>query len=188
MRHIFGFNELARYMNQLNDRLARALREGLKDVAEVIEKAAKENIIYGRSEWPRLKKSTILARIRKREAGKRALRRIKRMQEQGAPVLARASVLRRALRRARITSPFKPLYDTGNLLRSIKSVVEDDEAIVGSTVEYAAIHEFGGNAGRGRRVHIPARPYLRPAAEENLGVAKELFVRRIEEAARRRTR
>ena len=30
-------------------------------------------------------------------------------------------------------------------------------------VVYAAIHEFGGYAGRG--VFIPARPYLRPAAD-----------------------
>ncbi len=31
----------------------------------------------------------------------------------------------------------------------------------GSEVEdYAAIHQFGGEAGRGRKVKIPARPYL----------------------------
>lgn len=32
-------------------------------------------------------------------------------------------------------------------------------------VVYALIHELGGQAGRGRNVKIPARPYLRPAAD-----------------------
>ena len=32
-------------------------------------------------------------------------------------------------------------------------------------VAYALIHELGGQAGRGRSVTIPARPYLRPAAD-----------------------
>jgi phage gpG-like protein len=34
---------------------------------------------------------------------------------------------------------------------------------VGRQVAYAAIHEFGGYAGRGGCARIPARPYLRPA-------------------------
>lgn len=32
-------------------------------------------------------------------------------------------------------------------------------------IPYAAIHEYGGNAGRGLKTRIPARPYLRPAFE-----------------------
>ena len=32
-------------------------------------------------------------------------------------------------------------------------------------VRYALIHELGGRAGPGRKVTIPARPYLRPAAD-----------------------
>ena len=31
---------------------------------------------------------------------------------------------------------------------------------VGSNVVYAAIHQFGGRAGKGRRARVPARPYL----------------------------
>jgi phage gpG-like protein len=46
---------------------------------------------------------------------------------------------------------------------------------IGTNVEYAAIHEFGGaihqtNAwGKGieQTIHIPARSYLRPALDEN---------------------
>lgn len=35
-----------------------------------------------------------------------------------------------------------------------------------SVVPYAMIHEYGGNAGRGGRTVIRARPYIRPAMEE----------------------
>ena len=31
----------------------------------------------------------------------------------------------------------------------------------GSREKYAAIHQFGGPAGRGKKVNIPARPYLK---------------------------
>lgn len=34
------------------------------------------------------------------------------------------------------------------------------ELTLGSSAEYAAIHQFGGRAGRGRKVSIPARPFL----------------------------
>jgi hypothetical protein len=32
--------------------------------------------------------------------------------------------------------------------------------VVGSNKRYAAIHQFGGQAGRKRRATLPARPYL----------------------------
>lgn len=35
-----------------------------------------------------------------------------------------------------------------------------DSVTIGSPMVYAAIHQFGGQAGRGRRVTIPARPFL----------------------------
>ena len=31
---------------------------------------------------------------------------------------------------------------------------------IGSNLEYAAIHQLGGQAGRNKSVEIPARPYL----------------------------
>ncbi|MFZ5537436.1 MAG: phage virion morphogenesis protein [Pseudomonadota bacterium] len=34
--------------------------------------------------------------------------------------------------------------------------------MVGSNKRYAAIHQFGGQAGRKRRATLPARPYLGP--------------------------
>jgi phage virion morphogenesis protein len=35
-----------------------------------------------------------------------------------------------------------------------------------TNVIYAAIHKFGGKAGRGKRVNIPARPYLQMTDED----------------------
>ena len=54
------------------------------------------------------------------------------------------------------------LTDTGRLRTSIAHTVADGGRAVGvgSNVLYAAIHQFGGRAGRGRKAKLPARPYL----------------------------
>lgn len=64
----------------------------------------------------------------------------------------------------------KPLVDTENLMDSIDSSYNNDTAIVGTNVVYAAIHQFGGEAGRGKKVDIPARPFLvlTPEDEEDI--------------------
>ena len=56
----------------------------------------------------------------------------------------------------------RTLTDTGRLRGSIAHVLTDGGrgVEVGPNVVYAAIHQFGGRAGKGRRVAIPARPYL----------------------------
>ena len=48
----------------------------------------------------------------------------------------------------------------GGLVDSISSDYGDDYAIVGTNKVYAAIHQFGGPAGRKEKVKIPARAYL----------------------------
>ena len=82
---------------------------------------------------------------------------------------------------AKLNIQAQELVDTSNLLNSI-SVQEgsggktDATIEIGTNVEYAAIHEFGGaihqtNAwGKGitQTIHIPARPYLRPSLDENV--------------------
>jgi phage virion morphogenesis protein len=52
------------------------------------------------------------------------------------------------------------LVDSGQLLASLGVAVLPEAVEVGSNKLYAAIHQFGGKAGRGRAVEIPARPYL----------------------------
>lgn len=53
-----------------------------------------------------------------------------------------------------------PLTDKARLRRSISYTAGSREISIGTSVIYAAIHQFGGKAGRGRKVTIPARPYL----------------------------
>lgn len=53
-----------------------------------------------------------------------------------------------------------PLVDTENLMNSITNYYDNNVAEVGTNEPYAAIHQFGGKAGRGRKVDIPARPFL----------------------------
>jgi phage virion morphogenesis protein len=52
------------------------------------------------------------------------------------------------------------LVDSGQLLASLGMEVLPDSVMVGSNKVYAAIHQLGGMAGRGRKVELPARPYL----------------------------
>lgn len=56
--------------------------------------------------------------------------------------------------------PGKKLQRTGDLLDSVSSDHDENSAVVGTNKEYAAIHNFGGQAGRGKKVAIPARPFL----------------------------
>jgi phage virion morphogenesis protein len=53
------------------------------------------------------------------------------------------------------------LITRGSLRNSISSEATNDHVVVGSNLPYAAIHNFGGEAGRkSARVFIPARPYV----------------------------
>lgn len=55
----------------------------------------------------------------------------------------------------------KPLIgESQDLRRQFKISARNGALTVGSTPEYAAIQQFGGKAGRGRKVTIPARPFL----------------------------
>ena len=57
--------------------------------------------------------------------------------------------------------PGKMLQRSGQLAASIGRKYDDESASVGSNKEYAAIQNLGGKAGRGRKVTIPARAYLK---------------------------
>ena len=57
--------------------------------------------------------------------------------------------------------PGQILQVSGQLASSISTQYDDDSAIVGSNLDYAAIHQLGGQAGKNKKVTIPARPYLK---------------------------
>lgn len=67
------------------------------------------------------------------------------------------ATLEEAARQGR-TNP-RILQDTGQLAGSVASDFGSDFAELSVGKVYAGIHQFGGQAGRGGRVHIPARPY-----------------------------
>lgn len=48
----------------------------------------------------------------------------------------------------------------GILADSITTQYDDNSAVIGSNLDYAAIHQLGGKAGKNKSVEIPARPYL----------------------------
>lgn len=56
--------------------------------------------------------------------------------------------------------PGQILQVSGQLAASVNTYFDDNSAIIGSNLDYAAIHQLGGQAGKNKKVTIPARPYL----------------------------
>lgn len=67
-----------------------------------------------------------------------------------------------------------PLIDTENLMGSITSEYDNDSAVVGTNEPYAAIHQFGGMAGRGRKVKIEARPFLVLTPQDEADILQDI--------------
>ena len=57
--------------------------------------------------------------------------------------------------------PGQILQVEGKLAASISTFYDNDSAVIGSNLEYAAIQQLGGQAGKNKSVEIPARPYLK---------------------------
>jgi len=71
------------------------------------------------------------------------------------------------------------LQVTGDLRDSVTiSPPGLDSIDIGSNLEYAAIHQYGGRAGRGRKVNIPDRPFIHLEAddEEEMAETSMLFL------------
>ncbi|WP_072670534.1 phage virion morphogenesis protein [Vibrio injensis] len=74
-----------------------------------------------------------------------------------------------------------PLVDRGHLRDSITYAQRPGEVMVGSGMVYAAIHHFGGKAGRGRRVSIDARPFLGVNSQDTAEIG-QIFTDHLTEA------
>ncbi|PAF49600.1 phage virion morphogenesis protein [Helicobacter sp. 12S02232-10] len=74
----------------------------------------------------------------------------------------RAPATKLKLLRERKLSQSDILQVSGHLRRSIGTKTTSNSVILGTNVSkgYAAIHQFGGYAGKNKKVKIPARPYL----------------------------
>lgn len=66
----------------------------------------------------------------------------------------------------------KILIQSGLLSQSFTQKVIGSSAQVGTNKSYAAIHQFGGKAGRGKKVSIPARPFM--PIKQNGEIPKDL--------------
>ena len=62
--------------------------------------------------------------------------------------------------------PGQILQVSGQLASSVSTAYDDNSAVIGSNLAYAAIHQLGGQAGKNKSVEIPARPYLKITNED----------------------
>lgn len=62
--------------------------------------------------------------------------------------------------------PGQILQVSGQLASSISTYYDNDSTVIGSNLDYAAIHQLGGQAGKNQSVTIPARPYLKLTNED----------------------
>jgi phage gpG-like protein len=103
---------------------------------------------------------------------------VRNFDEQGRPQkwkpLAAATVLggagyggQRMTKRGTVTKGFERhlqgkqiLITRGMLRNSIKKEATSAHVVVGSNLKYAALQNFGGDAGRGHKVFVPARPFV----------------------------
>lgn len=134
-------------------RLERAgadLAPAMRKIAQAMHKVTEDNFAAeGRPKWKPLSEVTKHMRL----GGKKAYK------KNGALTAA-------AQRRQ--DAGFRILQHTGQLASSVTTDYGNSHAAIGSNLQYAGIHQFGGMAGRGRKVAIPARPYLPVTADGNL--------------------
>ena len=149
------------------DRLARAardLRPAMRDIGGLLEKETDDNFrAQGRPHWKPLSQATILNRLmgKDREGRSKGI----------SSVLRKDGDLRASAKR-KLEGGLAILQDTG-ALRSIRAHSDRDSVTIGSVLEYAAIHQFGGMAGRGKKVRIPARPFIPVDRDGNLSPEAE---------------
>ncbi|MDP3014247.1 MAG: phage virion morphogenesis protein, partial [Candidatus Subteraquimicrobiales bacterium] len=123
------------------------LTPAMRLIGQIIRNSVVKNFMEGGrpQKWKPHAEATIMGGIRKKDFKKKG----------GLRVAA-----------SRRLSKGKVLVDTARLQNSIKSKAFKDRAEIGTKVIYAAIHQFGGKAGRGHKVNVPARPFLMVQGED----------------------
>ena len=135
-----GTDEFKRVMEGVV-RFASRPALAMRDMAAILEDQTEQNFAaQGRPKWEPLAPATRFKRIG------------------GAKGYNKKGELTR--RSKRVLEEMMILQDTGRLAASVHSRHGDDYVVIGASAPYARIHQLGGEAGRGRQVKIPARPYL----------------------------
>ena len=80
--------------------------------------------------------------------------------EEGRPKWQYLSEKTKTARRKTGHYPGQILQVSGQLALSITTQYDETSAVIGSNKVYAAIQQLGGQAGKNKKVNIPARPYL----------------------------
>lgn len=74
----------------------------------------------------------------------------------------------------------KILVQSARLKNSVSSAASDTQVAVGTNLVYGPIHQRGGQAGRGKKVTIPARPFLGVSSGDQREIER-LTVKMLEE-------
>ncbi len=132
------------------ERVGGDLSPAMRKIAQALHKVAEDNFAAeGRPKWKPLSEVT------------------KHMRLGGDKAYKKNGSLTAAAQR-RQDAGFRILQHTGQLASSVATDYNGAQAVIGSGLQYAAIHQFGGEAGRNRKVSIAARPYLPMTADDKL--------------------
>lgn len=73
------------------------------------------------------------------------------------------------------------LFRQGHLRNSITARANRTGVEIGTNLVYGALHQFGGRAGRGQKITIPARPYLGVSAtdEDRIATLAQEYLREV---------
>lgn len=87
--------------------------------------------------------------------------------EEGRPAKwTKLAEITKEKRRKKNKWPGQILQVEGQLASSVNTQYDDESVVMGSNQPYAAIHQLGGQAGKNKKVEIPARPYLQLTDED----------------------
>ncbi len=81
--------------------------------------------------------------------------------EEGRPKWKDLSEKTKTARKKTGHYPGQILQVSGQLALSVTTQYDDTSVVIGSNKVYAAIHQLGGQAGKNKKITIPARPYLK---------------------------
>jgi len=171
-----GFDDLIRTLSTLPANLSGNLETAVKRSGVLVMGRIKAKLGKYQAGWPKLKASTVKRKFTvKSGARKGKLMRsgVKHLAEHGTWVTG--------------TDADSPLIDMAHLKGSYTMEIRDNgmTAVVGTDKIYGPIQEFGGMAGRGHKVPIPARPHARPALQESEEEIKRQFADAIMKTFRR---
>lgn len=146
---------LRRLQDRVGDMTATMTRIGALYERRVLENFQKESAPDG-TKWAPLSETTMMMGLKKNRGWK--------------PGRGGLSA-----RGKRYLTGKRILWEKGDLSGSIHFQAGKDSVTIGSSgsIPYAAIHQMGGLAGRGKKVSIPARPYLAVNRGGGLDLAEE---------------